>query len=89
MPTALDLLRSQNDRLKSQLAALQAAANDAAAAGELAAKLKAANTRIQFAANHRHGGDAGKGGARKQGQAVVRRDGGIARRQCARGASAT
>jgi predicted Zn-dependent protease len=43
---ALDLLRSQNDRLKSQLAALQSSANDAAAAGELAAKLKAANTRI-------------------------------------------
>jgi len=43
---ALDLLRSQNDRLKSQLAALQAAANDAAAAGELSAKLKAANTQI-------------------------------------------
>ncbi len=44
--TAVDLLRSQNDRLKSQLAALQSAANDASAAGELAAKLKAANTQI-------------------------------------------
>jgi len=43
---ALDLLRSQNDRLKAQLAALQAAANEAAAAGELAAKLKSANTQI-------------------------------------------
>ena len=43
---ALDLLRSQNDRLKSQLAALQAAATDATAASELAAKLKSANTQI-------------------------------------------
>ncbi len=43
---ALDLLRSQNDRLKSQLAALQAAAADATAAGELAAKLKSANLQI-------------------------------------------
>ena len=43
---ALDLLRSQNDRLKSQLAALQAAASDATAAGELAARLKTANSRI-------------------------------------------
>ncbi|MGA2246921.1 MAG: tetratricopeptide repeat protein [Verrucomicrobiota bacterium] len=42
----VDLLRSQNDRLKSQLTALQAAANDATAAGELAAKLRAANTQI-------------------------------------------
>jgi Tfp pilus assembly protein PilF len=44
--TALDLLRSQNDRLKSQLASLQAAASDATAANELVAKLKAANTQI-------------------------------------------
>ena len=44
--TAVDLLRSENDRLKSQLTALQSAANDATAAGELAAKLKAANTQI-------------------------------------------
>jgi predicted Zn-dependent protease len=44
--TAVDLLRSENDRLKSQLSALQSAANDATAAGELAAKLKAANTQI-------------------------------------------
>jgi tetratricopeptide (TPR) repeat protein len=43
---ALDLLRSENDRLKTQLAALQSAASDAAAAGELAARLKAANTQI-------------------------------------------
>jgi tetratricopeptide (TPR) repeat protein len=43
---AVDLLRSQNDRLKLQLAALQNAATDATAAGELAAKLKAANTQI-------------------------------------------
>jgi len=42
----VELLQSQNDRLKAQLAALQAAANDATAAGELAAKLKAANTQI-------------------------------------------
>lgn len=44
--SAVDLLRSQNDRLKSQLAALRSAANDATAAGELAGKLKAANTQI-------------------------------------------
>ena len=44
--TAVDLLRSENGRLKSQLAALQSAANDATAANELVAKLKAANTQI-------------------------------------------
>ena len=44
--TALDLLHSENDRLKAQLAALQSAANDAAAAKELAAKLKDARTQI-------------------------------------------
>jgi Tfp pilus assembly protein PilF/regulator of replication initiation timing len=44
--TALDLVRSENGRLKAQLAALQAAANDAAAAKELAAKLKDARTQI-------------------------------------------
>ena len=44
--TAVDLLRSENDRLKAQLTSLQSAANDATAAGELAAKLKAANTQI-------------------------------------------
>jgi Tfp pilus assembly protein PilF len=43
---ALDLVRSENDRLKNQLAALQSAKGDAAAAKELAAKLKAANTQI-------------------------------------------
>ncbi|HUC86213.1 MAG TPA: tetratricopeptide repeat protein [Candidatus Acidoferrales bacterium] len=43
---SIDLLRSQNDRLKAQLASLQAAANDAKAAGELAAKLRSANTQI-------------------------------------------
>jgi predicted Zn-dependent protease len=43
---AVDLLRSQNERLKSQLEALQSAANNAAAAGELADKLKAANLQI-------------------------------------------
>jgi predicted Zn-dependent protease len=43
---SLDLLRSENDRLKTQLSALQFAANNATAAGELAAKLKAADTQI-------------------------------------------
>ena len=44
--TALDLLRSENGRLKAQLTALQAAANDSAAAAELADKMKAARTQI-------------------------------------------
>ncbi len=44
--TALDLLQSENGRLKAQLAALQSAGNDAAAAAELTAKLKAARTQI-------------------------------------------
>jgi tetratricopeptide (TPR) repeat protein len=44
--TSLDLLRSENDRLKSQLTALQSAAYNATAAGELAAKLKAADFQI-------------------------------------------
>jgi predicted Zn-dependent protease len=44
--TSLALLRSENDRLKNQLAALQSAANDATAANELVAKLKAADTQI-------------------------------------------
>ena len=44
--TAVDLLHSENDRLKSQLAALQSAGNDAAAAKELAAKLHDAHTQI-------------------------------------------
>ena len=44
--TAVDLLHSENDRLKAQLAALQSAGNDAAAAKELAAKLMAARTQI-------------------------------------------
>ena len=43
---SVDLLQSQNDRLKSQLVSLQSAASDATAAGELASKLKSANTRI-------------------------------------------
>jgi cytochrome c-type biogenesis protein CcmH/NrfG len=43
---ALDLLRSENDRLRGQLATLQSAASDATAAGELAAKLKSANAQI-------------------------------------------
>jgi Tfp pilus assembly protein PilF/regulator of replication initiation timing len=43
---AVDLLRSENERLKSQLASLQTAANEASAAAELATKLKAANTQI-------------------------------------------
>lgn len=42
----VDLLRSENDRIKSQLAALQSAANDATAAGELAGKLRTANSQI-------------------------------------------
>ena len=44
--TSVDLLRSENDRLKAQLTALQSAASDATAAGELATKLKSANTQI-------------------------------------------
>lgn len=44
--TALDLLHSENDRLKAQLAALQSAANDATAAKDLAGKLKDARTQI-------------------------------------------
>ena len=44
--TALDLLRSENDRMKSQLTALQSAASDAASAKELAGKLKDARTQI-------------------------------------------
>ena len=44
--SSLDLLRSENDRLKDQLTALRAAANNAAAAGELATRLKDARTQI-------------------------------------------
>ena len=44
--TSLELLRSENDRLKSQLAALQTATENATTAGELAAKLKAATSQI-------------------------------------------
>ena len=44
--TALDLVRSENGRLKNQLAALRSAQSDATAAKELAARLKAANTQI-------------------------------------------
>ena len=44
--TALDLLRSENGRLKSQLESLQSAASDATAAKELAATLKAASAQI-------------------------------------------
>jgi tetratricopeptide (TPR) repeat protein len=44
--TTVDLLRSENDRLRGQLATLQSAASDASAAGELAAKLKTANAQI-------------------------------------------
>lgn len=43
---AVDLLRSENDRLRAQLGALQSAASDANAVGELAGKLKAANVQI-------------------------------------------
>ena len=44
--TTLDLLRGENDRLKSQIAALEAAVKNAAAAEELAAKLKEARKQI-------------------------------------------
>ena len=44
--TALDLLHSENDRLKSQLSALQAAANNNAAAAELSSGLKDARTQV-------------------------------------------
>jgi len=44
--TALDLLQGENAQLKSQLAALQAAANNNAAAAELSAGLKDARTQI-------------------------------------------
>ena len=43
---AVDLLRSENERLKSQLASLQSAASGANAAQEMLAKLKTANTQI-------------------------------------------
>ena len=42
----LDVLQSENGRLKNQLAALQKAADNAAATDELAAKLKEARTQI-------------------------------------------
>jgi Tfp pilus assembly protein PilF len=42
----VDLLRSENERLKSQLATLQTAAKDARTAGDLAAKLQAASAQI-------------------------------------------
>jgi Tfp pilus assembly protein PilF len=44
--TAVNLLRSENERLKSQLASLESAAGGANAAQELIAKLKTANTQI-------------------------------------------
>ena len=43
---AVNLLQSENDRLKTQLSALQSAANNATAADEEAAKLKAAHASI-------------------------------------------
>jgi len=43
---AMEVLQSENERLKAQLAALQAANNNAAAADELAGKLKDARTQI-------------------------------------------
>lgn len=43
---AVDLLRSENDRLKAQLVSLQAAQTGASAAAELAAKLRMANAQI-------------------------------------------
>jgi tetratricopeptide (TPR) repeat protein len=45
-PASLDLLRSENGRLQSQLTALQSAANEASAAKELATKLKDSHTQI-------------------------------------------
>ena len=44
--SSVDLLKSENERLKSQLAALQSAANNAAAADELGAKLRDAKNQI-------------------------------------------
>ncbi len=44
--SAVDLLRGENDRLKNQLAALEAASKNAAAAEELAARLKDARKQI-------------------------------------------
>ena len=78
---SLDLLHSENDRLKLQLVALQSAEKDAAAAKELAAKLKDARTQITSLQTQRPGGHAGKGRARKQSRAVVRRGGAAARRE--------
>lgn len=43
---AMDLLRTQNDRLKAQLSAMQSAATTALAAGDQAARLKEANGQI-------------------------------------------
>ena len=44
--SSLDLLQSENQRLKDQLGSLQAAANNAAAQQEVASRLKDANTEI-------------------------------------------
>jgi Tfp pilus assembly protein PilF len=44
--SSVDLLRNENERLKVQLTALQSAATDATAAGDLAAKLRAATRQI-------------------------------------------
>jgi Tfp pilus assembly protein PilF len=44
--TSLEMLRDENGRLKSQLAALQTAANNAGAANELATKLADARARV-------------------------------------------
>jgi cytochrome c-type biogenesis protein CcmH/NrfG len=44
--TATEILQSENDRLRSQLAAVQAATQNAAAADELAARLKEARSQI-------------------------------------------
>jgi cytochrome c-type biogenesis protein CcmH/NrfG len=43
---SLNVIQSENDRLKSQITALSAASQNAAAAGELAGKLKDARTQI-------------------------------------------
>ncbi len=44
--SSLDLLQSENQRLKDQLGSLQVAANNAAASQEMASRLKDANTQI-------------------------------------------
>ena len=64
---AVNLLQSENDRLKTQLSALQSAANNATAADEEAAKLEGSARVHCFIAIEGYRGDAGDGRARKQG----------------------